>query len=137
MVTTRAELLRRVGVPHRTGDAWYRDRERNGHPHPVSAVGRRRYFDEVVLLAWVHAQLHPEPAPARIVRGGRTLVSRAELAHLAGLPETVLADLHARRATTRHPVAVHRHRHVVYFDETDALAWHTARAAAPSRRRTG
>lgn len=137
MVTTRAELMRRLGVPQRTGETWYRDRDRNGHPEPVAAVGRRRYFDEAVLLAWVHAQLHPEPAPARIVRGGRTLVSRTELARLTGLPEVVLADLHARRATTRHPVAVHRHRCDLYFDETEALAWHAARVAASSRGRAG
>lgn len=137
IVTTRADLLRRLGVPATTGEAWYRDRDRNGHPPPVAAVGRRRYFDEATLLAWVHTQLHPAPAPARIVRNGRTLVSRAELARLAGLAEPVLADLYARRATTRHPVAVHRHRSDLYFDETEALAWHSARLAAPSRRRSG
>jgi predicted DNA-binding transcriptional regulator AlpA len=129
MVTTRADLLRRTGVPHSTGDAWYRDRDRNGHPPPVAAVGRRLYFDEALLLSWVRTQLHPGPPPDRVVRNGRSLVSRAELARLSGLSESVLADLYARRATTRHPAAVHRDRRHLYFDETESLAWCSARVA--------
>jgi hypothetical protein len=129
-VVTRAAALDGAGVPASTAERWYRDRAHNGHPTPVLAVGRRLYFDEAALRAWVRAQLHPEPAPDRIVRGGRALVTGAEIARLTGLPERVVARLRARRATNRYPAPVHRDRHVPYFDEAAALAWHAAARAA-------
>ena len=129
-VVTRSDLMRQAGVRPAVAANWYRDRADNGHPRPVLAVGRRLYFDEEALRAWVAAQTDPAPPPARIVRGGRSLVTRAEIVRLTGLSEAVVADLYAHRATTGHPGAVHRDRHHLYFDETDTLGWHAARTAA-------
>jgi hypothetical protein len=128
----------RAGVDRATAENWYRHRDSNGHPGPVLAVGRRLYYDEAAMVAWVAAQLSSAPPPPRILRRGRVLVTRAELARLTGLTDAAVADLYAHRATTGHPEAVHRDRRHLYFDERDALAWHTARrSAAPHPRATG
>lgn len=111
-------------------EAWYGNRAHNGHPAPVLASGRRLYFDEAALLAWVRAQLDPAAAPPRIVRGGRLLVTRGELARLTGLSETALRHIYANRAVTGHPEVVHRDRRDLYFDERASLDWHAARLAA-------
>lgn len=129
-VVTRATLLREVMVDRAVAQAWYVNRAHNGHPGPVLASGRRLYFDEAALLAWIHVQLDPTEPPPRIVRGGRSLVTRAELARLTGLSETALRDIYANRAITGHPEVVHRDRRDLYFDEDASLAWHTARLAA-------
>jgi predicted DNA-binding transcriptional regulator AlpA len=134
-VVRREELMREVGVDQTTAENWYRDRAHNGHPLPVLAVGRQLYFDERALRAWIEAQLDPAPPEPRIVRHGRTLVSRPELARLTGLSEATVAGLHARRTTTGHPAAVHRDRHHLYFDERETLAWHAARTGARRRPR--
>jgi hypothetical protein len=126
-VAVRAEVMRQAGIDPATAQNWYRDRTNNGYPAPVLAVGRRLYYDEVTLLAWVEAQLSPAPPPARILRRGRTLVTRDELVRLTGLSEPALADLYTHRATTGHPEAVHRDRRHLYFDERDVLAWHLSR----------
>jgi len=123
----RDDLMRQVGIEQATAENWYRDRAHNGHPGPVLAVGRRLYFDEDLLMAWVDAQLDPAPPRPRIVRRGRTLVTQTELARLTGLSEDTVAGLYARRATTGHPAAVHRDRRHLYFDEQETLAWHTGR----------
>ena len=129
-VVTRATLLREVMVDRTVAEAWYVNRAHNGHPGPVLASGRRLYFDEVALLAWIHVQLNPAEAPPRIVRGGRSLVTRAELARLTGLSVTALRDIYANRAVTGHPEVVHRDRRDVYFDEDASLAWHALRLAS-------
>ena len=129
-VVLRCDLMRQAGVRPATAENWYRDRAHNGHPRPVLAVGRRLYFDEAALRAWVEAQTDPAPPPPRIVRNGRSLVIRAEIVRLTGLSEAVVADLYTHRATTGHPEAVHRDRRHLYFDERDTLGWHAARAAA-------
>lgn len=129
-VIARGDLMRQAGVRPATAENWYRDRAHNGHPRPVLAVGRRLYFDEEALLAWVDAQTDPAPPPSRILRGGRSLVLRAEIVRLTGLSEDALADLYAHRATTGHPEAVHRDRRHLYFDERETLGWHAARTAA-------
>ena len=126
--------MREVGVDQATAENWYRDRTHNGHPLPVLAVGRQLYFDERSLLAWIDAQRDPAPPEPRIVRRGRTLVTRPELARLTGLSEATVAGLYARRATTGHPAAVHRDRRHLYFDEQETLAWHVARTGARPRR---
>jgi predicted DNA-binding transcriptional regulator AlpA len=100
----------------------------------VLAVGRLLYFNEKSLLAWVDAQRDPAPPAPRIVRRGRTLVTRPEVARLTGLSEATVAGLYARRATTGHPAAVHRDRRHLYFDEQETLAWHAARISDRSRR---
>jgi hypothetical protein len=133
-VVRREDLMRQAGVDHATAENWYRDRAHNGHPLPVLAVGRLLYFDERSLLAWVDAQLDPAPPEPRIVRRGRTLVTRPELARLTGLTEATVAGLYARRATTGHPAAVHRDRRHLYFDEQETLAWHAARTTERPRR---
>ena len=123
-------------MPPATAANWYSGRDHNGHPGPVLAVGRRLYFDEVTLLAWVRAQLDPAAAPPRIVRGGRTLVTRSELARLTGLSEATLAHIYADRAVTGYPEVVHRDRRALYFDERAGLAWHAGRTV-PGRRGRG
>jgi predicted DNA-binding transcriptional regulator AlpA len=133
-VVRREDLMREVGVDQATAENWYRDRAHNGHPLPVLAVGRLLYFDEKSLLAWVDAQRDPAPPEPRIVRRGRTLVTRPEVARLTGLSEATVAGLYARRATTGHPAAVHRDRRHLYFDEQETLAWHAARISDRSRR---
>ena len=130
----REDLMREAGIDHATAENWYRDRAHNGHPLPVLAVGRLRYFDEDALITWIDAQLDPAPPEPRIVRRGRTLVTRPELARLTGLSEATVAGLYARRATTGHPPAVHRDRRHLYYDEQETLAWHAARTAARTRR---
>jgi predicted DNA-binding transcriptional regulator AlpA len=133
-VVRREDLMREVGVDQTTAENWYRDRAHNGHPLPVLAVGRLLYFNEKSLLAWVDAQRDPAPPEPRIVRRGRTLVTRPELARLTGLSEATVAGLYARRATTGHPAAVHRDRRHLYFDEQETLAWHAARTSGRPRR---
>jgi hypothetical protein len=133
-VITRLALMSEVMVDRAVAEAWYGNRAHNGHPTPVLASGRRLYFDEAALLAWVNSQLNPTGAPPRIVRGGRPLVTRAELARLTGLSEAALRVIYANRAITGHPEVAHRDRRDVYFDERVSLAWHTARLAS---RRTG
>jgi predicted DNA-binding transcriptional regulator AlpA len=133
-VVRREDLMREVGVDQATAENWYRDRAHNGHPLPVLAVGRLLYFNEKSLLAWVDAQRDPAPPAPRIVRRGRTLVTRPEVARLTGLSEATVAGLYARRATTGHPAAVHRDRRHLYFDEQETLAWHAARISDRSRR---
>jgi predicted DNA-binding transcriptional regulator AlpA len=133
-VVRREDLMREVGVHRATAENWYRDRAHNGHPLPVLAVGRLLYFNEKSLLAWVDAQRDPAPPAPRIVRRGRTLVTRPEVARLTGLSEATVAGLYARRATTGHPAAVHRDRRHLYFDEQETLAWHAARISDRSRR---
>ncbi len=129
-VVTRATLMREVRVDRAVAEGWYLNRAHNGHPGPVLAAGRRLYFDEAALLAWIHVQLDPTEPPPRIVRRGRALVTRAELARLTGLSEAALRDIYANRAITGHPEVVHRDRRNLYFDEHVSLAWHTARLAS-------
>ena len=129
-VVLRGDLMRLAGVPTATAENWYRDRAHNGHPRPVLAVGRRLYFDEEALLGWVETQTDPAPPPSRIFRGGRTLVTRAEIVRITGLSDAAVAGLYARRATTGHPEAVYRDRRHLYFDESDTLGWHAARTGA-------
>lgn len=128
-MVTRVALMREAKVDLSVAEAWYLNRAHNGHPGPVLAAGRRLYFDEAALLAWVQVQLNPPTAPARIIRGGRPLVTRAELARLTGLTEAALRDIYANRAVTGHPEVVHRDRRNLYFDEHASLAWHAARRA--------
>ena len=134
-VVTRAALMREAMVSRCVAEAWYGNRVHNGHPRPVLAYGRSLYFDEATLLAWVHLQLDPAAAPPRIVRGGRNLVTRTELAHLTGLSEAALRHIYANRALTGHPEVVHRDRSALYFDENVSLAWHLARLAAAEHSR--
>jgi len=129
-VVTRAALMRDVMVDRVVAEAWYVNRAHNGHPGPVLAVGRNLYFDEATLLAWIDVQLNPAQAPARIVRGGRKLVTRSELARLTGLSEAALRDIYANRSVTGHPEVVHRDRRDLYFDEHASLTWHAARVAS-------
>lgn len=129
-MVTRATLLREVIVDRAVADGWYINRAHNGHPGPVLASGRRLYFDEAALRGWIQGQLNPADAPPRIVRGGRSLVTRAELARLIGLSEAALRDIYANRAVTGHPEVVHRDRRDLYFDEHASLAWHAARLAS-------
>jgi hypothetical protein len=129
-VVTRATLLREVMVDRTVAHAWYVNRAHNGHPGPVLASGRRLYFDEAALLAWIHVQLNPAEAPPRIVRDGRSLVTRAELARLIGLSVAALRVIYANRAVTGHPEVAHRDRRELYFDEHASLAWHAARLAS-------
>lgn len=133
-VVTRRDLMRRAGVPAATAENWYRDRAHNGYPPPVLAVGRRLYFDEQTLRAWVDAQTDPAPPPSRIVRHGRSLVTRAEIVRLTGLSEAAVASLYAHRSITGHPEAVYRDRRHLYFDETDTLGWHATRTGSGSPR---
>jgi hypothetical protein len=134
-VVTRDALMRDAMVDNAVAEAWYGNRTHNGYPRPVLASGRTLYFDEAALLAWVQAQLDPAAAAPRIVRGGRNLVTRPELARLTGLSEAVLRHLYANRAVTGHPEVVHRVRRDLYFDEHASLAWHVARLAGPRRGR--
>jgi hypothetical protein len=127
--------MREAMVSRCVAEAWYGNRVHNGHPRPVLAYGRILYFDEATLLAWVHLQLDPAAAPPRIVRGGRNLVTRTELAHLTGLSEAALRHIYANRALTGHPEVVHRDRRALYFDENVSLAWHLARLAAAEHSR--
>ena len=60
----------------------------------------------IELLTWIDAQLDPAPPEPRIVRRGRTLVTRPELARLTGLSEATVAGLYARRATTGHGASI-------------------------------
>jgi predicted DNA-binding transcriptional regulator AlpA len=129
-VVTRDDVMRRAGVRPATAQNWYRDRAHNGHPRPVVAVGRRLYFDEEALQAWVEAQTDPAPPPPRIVRDGRSLVVRAEIGRLTGLSEAAVADLYVHRAISGHPEAVYRDRRHVYFDERETLGWYAARTVA-------
>jgi hypothetical protein len=128
-VVTRTALMHEVMIDRAVAEAWYINRAHNGHPGPVLASGRRLYFDEAALLAWIDVQLNPAQAPPRIIRGGRKLVTRAELARLTGLSETALRDIYANRSVTGHPEVVHRERRDLYFDEHASLAWHAARLA--------
>jgi len=136
-VVTRDALMRDAVVDRAVAEAWYGNRAHNGYPRPVLASGRILYFDEAALLARVQVQRDPTAAAPRIVRGGRTLVTRTELARLTGLSEAVLRHLYANRAVTGHPEVVHRVRPDLYFDERASLAWRVARRAVarPGARR--
>jgi predicted DNA-binding transcriptional regulator AlpA len=123
-VIDRGELVRRLGIGQSTAEAWYRDRDRNGHPAPVLAVGRRLFFDEAELLAWARQHAHPAD---RITREGRTLVARAEVGRLTGLSQPALHALYAQRATSGHPEPAYRAGRRLYFDEAEVLAWDQAR----------
>jgi predicted DNA-binding transcriptional regulator AlpA len=126
-VIDRAELVRRLGLGRSTAEAWYRDRERNGHPAPVLTVGRRLFFDEADLLARAHRRVEPGD---RIARDGRTLVNRVEVGRLTGLSQPALHALYARRATSGHPEPAYRDGRRLYFDEAEVVAWDQARRAA-------
>lgn len=128
-VITRADLIARLGIARSTAETWYRHRDTNGHPEPVRTVGRQLYFDEDAILAWARAQLDSAPPPARIVRDGRALITRAELSRQTGLSSSALAGLYSRRADTGHPEAARRDGAWLYFDEAGTLAWHAARNA--------
>lgn len=126
----RGELVARLGIGRSTAETWYRDRDRNGHPAPVLTHGRRLYFDEAELLAWARNHMQSVPAAGRIVRDGRTLISRTEAGRLLGLSEPRLLGLYAQRATSGHPDPVHREGRRLYFDEAAILAWDQQRRAA-------
>ena len=134
-MVTRDALMRDAVVDRAVAEAWYGNRAHNGYPRPALAYGRTLYFDEAALLAWVQIQRDPTAAAPRIVRGGRTLVTRTELARLTGLSEAVLRHLYVNRAVTGHPKVVHRVRRDLYFDERASLAWHVARRAVARRGR--
>lgn len=129
-VINRGELMRQVGVSQGTAERWYRERPDNGHPEAVLTVGRRLYFDEVQLIGWARAQLDRAGPPARIVRDGRTLITREELCRLTGLAEVTVTALYVQRASSGHPPAVHRDGLWLYFDEADVLDWHARRLEA-------
>jgi hypothetical protein len=131
-VINRAEFMRQLGIARVTAERWYRARRENGHPAPVLTLGHSLYFDEAALLAWGRAQQQRRRAnpQARIIRDGRTLVNRAELARMIGVGEQHLASLYAQRARTGHPEAVLREGRSLYFDEADCREWHHRYTAA-------
>lgn len=75
------------------------------------------------------ATLGSRQAPARIVRAGRSLVTRAEIARLSGVAKSTLAALYSHRGKTGHPPVVHTHPEygTLYFDEEETLRWHRGR----------
>lgn len=78
-----------------------------------------------------------QSAPARVVRSGRSLITRAELSRLCGLSSGALGSLYSQRANNGHPPAVETDpvRGTLYFDEEQALRWHyTRRRVNPPRR---
>lgn len=129
-VINRGELMRQVGVSQGTAERWYRERHDNGHPEAVVTMGRRLYFDEAQLIGWARAHLDRPAPPARIVRDGRTLITREELRRLTGLAEVTVTTLYSQRASSGHPPAVHRDGLWLYFDEADVLGWHAHRLEA-------
>lgn len=132
-VITRAEVIAALGIGRSTAEGWYRDRATNGHPEPVATEGRLLLWDEKELLAFAREQLDPAPTPDRIVRDGRTLITRAEAARLCRFAESHLLALYAQRAETGHPEVVHREGRRVYFDEVAMRAfiaqWRAAKVA--------
>lgn len=75
------------------------------------------------------ATIGSRQAPPRIVRAGRSLVTRAEVARLSGVAKSTLATLYSHRRQNGHPPAVHTHPEygALYFDEEETLRWHRGR----------
>lgn len=117
----RAEIMRLVPVSTTQLDKWYRQRERNGHPHSVRD-GRDVFFDEDTWMSW-YRDHRDQASGGTIVRTGRTLITRSGIAGMTGLPASYQGNLYMERASNGHPEAVERVGRWLYFDRDEVLAW--------------
>ncbi|WP_060633966.1 hypothetical protein [Pseudonocardia sp. EC080610-09] len=123
-VLTRTALCQQLGIGQSTAERLWRERGHNGHPPVVHREGRRQWWDEQAMTAFVETAGHS--APDQINHEGRVLRTRTDLARRAGVSPTHLQDLYTLRATSGHPERVLRRGRRDYFDSAEFDTWWTS-----------
>ena len=94
-VLNRAAICTSFGVSVSTAERWWRERATNGHPPVAYREGRRQWWDEQAMRAFVDAG---RGEPDQLTHENRTLLGRAALARRYRVSEQYLTDLYHRRA---------------------------------------
>lgn len=121
VLLSRHGICTTFGIGRATAERWWRHRASNGHPPVAWRQGRRQWWDEQAMRAFVdHLTSSP---PARLDQDGETLVTRAALAQRFHVSIQHLANLYSDREATGHPRPARRAGRQLYWSLDKMDAW--------------
>lgn len=126
-VLNRAAICATYGVAVSTAERWWRERATNGHPPVAYREGRRQWWDEQAMRAFIDTG---RGEPDQLTHESRVLLGRAALARRYGVSEQYLTDLYHRRTDNGHPEPVTRQGRRLYWDPDLMDSWWEQRQAA-------